>query len=92
MTSFRVARRFCGWGTWIQTRINGVRVLYSYQSSCSLLRFENYRSVFHNFIGSVLPSADDLPATVPDMKNHVTPACQEIWDDGLVEQFAIDVR
>jgi hemoglobin len=27
------------------------------------LRFENYRSVFHNFIGSVLPSADDLPAT-----------------------------
>jgi hypothetical protein len=56
------------------------------------LRFENYRSVFHNFIGSVLPSADDLPATVPDMKNGVTPACREIWEDGLVEQFAIDVR
>jgi hypothetical protein len=28
--------RIRGWGTWIRTRINGVRVLYSYQTSIQL--------------------------------------------------------
>src|ERR1700730_12229091 len=32
----RDINRVYGWGTWIRTRINGVRVLYSYQTSIQL--------------------------------------------------------